>query len=455
MPNSAKARETPRLSLLNVSESFNANYGGGGAAYLEDICHLLAQRGHRVAVLCPESRDAHPYEIRRTEASGKITVFRINLPYVVDVDPECWGLGLLGWRRHQQRLAAAVGQVASLWSPDLVLLHLARPFGEDAFTPLIQRGIPIAQVLHDAWGLCMRLQLIRSPQREVCKGPAPFKCFECLYSNFDGTRSRAILRMPWRIARQGFLPLYRTWRRRALQRTISGTVAYSRFMHAFYAAHGTKNLAYIPMGINLAVLPASKPARPRVPLRFGFVAGFQPHKGVWDVLDAAAELKRQGLRFELHIWGPGSSSLAEEEFRTRGLEGTAIFRGVYSPGERWQVYSEMDVAIMATTWVEPFGRVISEAVASGAATIGPDIGGISEQVRHNETGLLYPFRDVRALRHQMERFLLEPDLLPRMLSSLPTILDTREAVAGIESFCIGLLTGRDSGAPAGATRPAL
>ncbi len=54
------------------------------------------------------------------------------------------------------------------------------------------------------------------------------------------------------------------------------------------------------------------------PLRFGFMGGFQTNKGIWDILDAAAALKRDGLDFELHVWWPGKES-AKSNLAVRDL----------------------------------------------------------------------------------------------------------------------------------------
>ena len=116
-------------------------------------------------------------------------------------------------------------------------------------------------------------------------------------------------------------------------------------------------------------LPAEHPSRPRDPLRFGFMGGFQPNKGVWDVLDAAAALKREGFAFELHVWGPSDEAAAGAACRAR-RPGSVVLRGMYDGAAIWDVYDAIDVAIIATTVPEPFGRIPIEAAAAGAPTIG-------------------------------------------------------------------------------------
>src|SRR4029079_3232479 len=91
-----------------------------------------------------------------------------------------------------------------------------------------------------------------------------------------------------------------------------------RFQVEMHAPHLPGPVRFIPLGLDLNGLPEERPTRPRAPLRCGFVGVFQGIKGVWDVLDAAAALKRDGLEFELHVWGPSQEGGAAE-VDARGL----------------------------------------------------------------------------------------------------------------------------------------
>jgi glycosyltransferase involved in cell wall biosynthesis len=174
------------------------------------------------------------------------------------------------------------------------------------------------------------------------------------------------------------------------------------------------------------------------PLRFGFVAGFQGNKGIWHVLDAAASLKEEGLSFELHIWGPYQEGGAGE-IAARGLEDRVFLHGMYQREEIWRVYTEMDVALMATTVCEPFGRVPIEAATVGVPTIAPAIGGITESIHDDTDGLLYRFRDSNHLKHQMRRVLEEKGLVERLVSGLRPAPGIGSMALAIEEFYFSVL----------------
>src|SRR5262249_53313418 len=149
-----------------------------------------------------------------------------------------------------------------------------------------------------------------------------------------------------------------------------------------------------------AQVPQARSTRPRTPVRFGFMAGFQAHKGIWDLLAAAAALKARGLPFGLHLSGPGQEG-KQGGLTSRGLDGCAALHRTVEPARKWDVFADIDVLVMATTVAEAYGRVVQEAAAVGVPTIAPAVGGIVEQIRDGVDGLLYRFRDAADLERQM------------------------------------------------------
>ena len=69
--------------------------------------------------------------------------------------------------------------------------------------------------------------------------------------------------------------------------------------------------------------------------------------------------------------------------------------------EPWRLYPEFDVVVHFSTRPEPFGRVITEAMASGVPVIAADAGGPREIVEDGVTGWRVPPGDVPALSERM------------------------------------------------------
>jgi glycosyltransferase involved in cell wall biosynthesis len=239
----------------------------------------------------------------------------------------------------------------------------------------------------------------------------------------------------------GVFPAYRLYRRMVLRCGVEAQISPSKYMASVHDGAIGGESRHISLGVDLTGLTDQRPARPRRPMRFGFMAGFQPHKGIEDALSAASSLKRRGLNFELHIWGPHQEG-RQEELESRGLQDRVFLRGTFTSPQRWAVYMEIDMLLMATTVCEAYGRVAQEAAAAGVPTLAPAIGGIIEQIRDGVDGLLYRFRDVSDLERQMARVIEEPDLVRQLVANLWRVVDTRVAVEAVEQFYFEILARR-------------
>jgi glycosyltransferase involved in cell wall biosynthesis len=446
------------LKIWQIAETYPPEYGGGAAMYVRDVCYYLAQRGHDVRVLCAENRDAEPYSLR-TDRDGPVRVERLNLPYFRGKDPDGWNLSVSGWKEHAVQTQRVLENTLRDWRPDIVQFHTPRPIDDEAILFLQEQNIPTVAMLHCAGLICPRLNLVRSPLDEACSGPAPLKCLECVYSHHDGSHLKALIKLPWRVLKLGATPYHRVAQRRKMREKVRGVLSVSDFMMKAHQPHLQQAVRHIPLGIDLSLVTEQKLANrvlesenPR--LRFGFMAGFQPHKGIWLILEAAKRLKARGLNFELHVWGPHQEERAHE-IESRDLTDRVFLRGLFAPDDKWDVYREVDVVLMATTVVEALGRVVMEAAAVGRPTIAPRVGGIPEMIRHGENGLLFEFLNGDDLETQMARVLEEPHLMEHLRDHLQPPRDTRDAVIDVERFyyeILGLAASEYSQAPGGVAR---
>jgi len=67
-----------------------------------------------------------------------------------------------------------------------------------------------------------------------------------------------------------------------------------------------------------------------------------------------------------------------------------------------------------STWGEPCGTVVLEAMGARRAVIASDIGGLPDMVRHEETGLLVQPNDAAALQAAMQALLANEDWMTRL-----------------------------------------
>ena len=98
-------------------------------------------------------------------------------------------------------------------------------------------------------------------------------------------------------------------------------------------------------------------------------------------------------RWELRVGGAGQEA---EMDRMRALaSGLPIhFLGQV---ESAAFLADLDVLVVPSLWVEPFGRVVGEAYAAGVPVLGAQVGGIAELVRRVDPAWLFRVGDTAAL----------------------------------------------------------
>jgi GT2 family glycosyltransferase len=111
----------------------------------------------------------------------------------------------------------------------------------------------------------------------------------------------------------------------------------------------------------------------------------------------------------------------------RRLGHPAIRRLGPVPHERMHsIFEDLDVLVVASTWIENAPFIIREAFAAGVPVVASNLGGMAEMVRHGIDGLLFPAGDAKALAAALRRFVKEPDLADRLSAGIvrpPSIED--------------------------------
>jgi glycosyltransferase involved in cell wall biosynthesis len=195
---------------------------------------------------------------------------------------------------------------------------------------------------------------------------------------------------------------------------VGAETEYSRDLLAARCPESTDKILRIFNGLELTKFPSSETTAGQT-VRVLSVGRLVPFKGFDLLIDACAELTRCGADFECEIIGDG-------ELRD-GLQGRAAERGLTNvrfAGERShnQVLAALancDVFVLASRIDERgasdiFPTVIAEAMACAKPVVSTAVAGIPELVAQNETGLLVPNNDSRALADALAR-LIEDDKL--------------------------------------------
>lgn len=137
-------------------------------------------------------------------------------------------------------------------------------------------------------------------------------------------------------------------------------------------------------------------------------------KGMFDLLETAARLKRQGLTDHVFlIAGEGHLRARLEERRHMlGLDEDVIFLGWVKDAPRVMM-DHVDIFFQPSLW-EAMSMVLLEAMAAGRAIVATRVGETPLVVHDGASALLVDAGDVPAMAAALARLLSDPDLRERL-----------------------------------------
>jgi glycogen synthase len=146
-----------------------------------------------------------------------------------------------------------------------------------------------------------------------------------------------------------------------------------------------------------------------------FVGRFVDRKGVRDLLAAIPRILERAPSARFILAGGHRGTTAEEIEswwlwpQLRPFRDRIRFTGWLSQEDTAHLYAASDVLVVPS-WYEPFGMVVLEGMLNGMAIAASDVGGPSEILQHERTGLLFPPRDHEALTDAVVRLVKDSAL---------------------------------------------
>jgi glycosyltransferase involved in cell wall biosynthesis len=138
------------------------------------------------------------------------------------------------------------------------------------------------------------------------------------------------------------------------------------------------------------------------PLRLLLVGRYGERKGCFDLIDALARVRSDGLDVKLSFVGseehPGEEERLREAVHRQGLEEAVAFVGVVGPDVLAAQYASADVLCLPSRR-EGLPMVVLEGMAFGLPVIATPVGGISDLVDDGRSGVLVTPGDIGALAH--------------------------------------------------------
>jgi len=288
---------------------------------------------------------------------------------------------------------------------------------------LLYRVLPLFYVLGGLWGI-RRLTRRRGGQFDIIHvhWPVPHALFGWLGRRSSKRRPRLVtswygVELRWV---QSSLPWLRGFVRWAL-RTSDAIVAISSYTAREIARFAKVPVQVIPYTLGFAETGTqSRPQRERrTAFQVLFVGRLVERKGVTHLIEAVRRLPAE-LSARLVVIGDGPErAVLEAQARAAGMADRVAIRGRVSDAELRAAYAASDALVLPSMLdargdTEGLGVVLLEAMSYGVPVVASDIGGITDIVEHERSGLLVPPADPAQLARALERLARDPALAARL-----------------------------------------
>jgi glycosyltransferase involved in cell wall biosynthesis len=153
------------------------------------------------------------------------------------------------------------------------------------------------------------------------------------------------------------------------------------------------------------------------PVTLFFIGNVGRQKGIHDLIECAAELKRAGMEFKLVLAGPFDSPVEGEGMKHRvrslGLGHFIEFTGPVFGTQKAALFQAADIFVLPS-YGEGVPLSMLEAMSYRLPVVATAVGGIPEILRDQETGLLVKPGDVSGLAAAIRKLLLSRELRAKL-----------------------------------------
>jgi glycogen(starch) synthase len=278
------------------------------------------------------------------------------------------------------------------------VIHLAGP----CFIPLAMGLLlrkPVVVEHHGFQTICPNGQLLYEPTRTLCPG------------HFMAGRHAQCVRCN---AKDGLLQSLALWfftfPRRWLCTHATANIMPTNWLGGLVQLPRSTTVYHGLTNANVSDLPSTSASS-----TFAFVGRLVSTKGVQILLQAAQQVRAQGLRFQIKVIGDGPDrQLLESQIAEMGLTENVQFLGYVPAGDLEKHLADVSTIVMPSLAGEVFGLVAAENMARGKLVIASDSGALSEVIA--DAGLTFPAGDVSGLARCMKQ-VLQDETLPAKLGS--------------------------------------
>lgn len=181
----------------------------------------------------------------------------------------------------------------------------------------------------------------------------------------------------------------------------------------------TKNIRTILNGVDETLFTQEGSVWNKSPvgtIRIACIARLSEDKGVDVLIQALAILCKEEPHLDLmcFIQGEGQKKdELEQEVEILNLRRHVKFLTPYKDIPRSDIpafYRSLDIFVLPSRHLDPFGLVVAEAMMCGVATVVTDVCGVATGLRHEEEAYIIPAGDVSSLKEALQRLAVDASL---------------------------------------------
>lgn len=223
--------------------------------------------------------------------------------------------------------------------------------------------------------------------------------------------------------------LEQTYRQQAIEaiqqlaQQIDGFLVHSQFYADYMASYlriAPRRIRCVPLGIELAGFPRDVPGPPvdrsadRTRRTIGYLARLAPEKGLHVLVDALLKMDNRVGDRSLHLniagWrGAPNEAYAQQQFdrlRQSHWRDSFAYAGSIDRDAKIRFLADLDVLSVPTTYRDPKGLFVLEALAAGVPVVQPAHGAFPELIQSTSGGVLFTPGDSTQLAERLQTLLL-------------------------------------------------
>ncbi|MGQ0553782.1 MAG: glycosyltransferase family 4 protein [Planctomycetota bacterium] len=433
------------LKILMPVHVFLPGHSAGTEVYTYNLARALSARGHEVRIFCSEKvLSQRSYSLHERTVDGLRCHVMVN-----NLDHDNFAETFVN-----PRAETAFQKVLDEYRPDVV--HVQHLMLLSLGLPRLSRaaGARVVMTLNDFWLYCVRFGQLLLPNGHLCDGPNLTDCENCLkdFTFSQGQPEKAVIKMLqatreltgvdlaplvyWAQDRSSLLRKRKQSGAKSAKAGAGNPSLRDELQHrerkvgqlidlvdVFLSPSNTVAERCIEWGIPRAKIIVSRygidtrpfqgierPARPKLPVVFGYIGTLAPHKGVHVLLDAISKLPKGAAK--LLVYGSDVHHKEYGRMLRELAEGHDVsFCGSIDRARIGEAFASIDCLVMPSLWLENSPVVIQESFAAGVPVIASGQGGMAELISDGRSGRLFPAGNVMALAQHMAAIVAKPTTL--------------------------------------------